>query len=74
MKLKPTKGQLDFLNWEFGVFFHFGIRSFYPATSIGTALLGETIGHKLICPKLTVEILDSDGEHKITEIKGYFTK
>ena len=21
--------QLDFLNWEFGVFFHFGIRSFY---------------------------------------------
>ena len=22
--------QLEFLNWEFGVFFHFGIRSFYP--------------------------------------------
>ena len=22
--------QVDFLNWEFGVFFHFGIRSFYP--------------------------------------------
>lgn len=22
--------QLDFLNWEFGLFFHFGIRSFYP--------------------------------------------
>ena len=22
--------QLDFLDWEFGVFFHFGIRSFYP--------------------------------------------
>ena len=21
--------QLDFLNWEFGVFFHFGIRTFY---------------------------------------------
>ena len=30
MKIKPTKGQLDFLRWEFGVFFHFGIRSFYP--------------------------------------------
>ena len=30
MKLKPTRGQLAFLNWEFGVFFHFGIRSFYP--------------------------------------------
>ncbi|MBQ1954230.1 MAG: alpha-L-fucosidase [Clostridia bacterium] len=25
----PTKKQLDFLNWEFGVFFHFGIRTFY---------------------------------------------
>ena len=22
--------QLEFLNWEFGVFFHFGIRTFYP--------------------------------------------
>ena len=22
--------QIDFLNWEFGVFFHFGIRSFFP--------------------------------------------
>lgn len=30
MKLKPTKQQLKFLDWEFGMFFHFGIRSFYP--------------------------------------------
>lgn len=30
MKLIPQKRQLDYLNWEFGVFFHFGIRSFYP--------------------------------------------
>jgi len=30
MKQIPTKGQIDFLNWEFGIFFHFGIRSFYP--------------------------------------------
>ena len=28
--MKPTKQQLDFLDWEFGIFFHFGIRSFYP--------------------------------------------
>ena len=28
--MKPTKQQLEFLDWEFGVFFHFGIRSFYP--------------------------------------------
>ena len=28
--MKPTKAQLQFLDWEFGVFFHFGIRSFYP--------------------------------------------
>lgn len=26
----PTARQLEFLNWEFGMFFHFGIRSFYP--------------------------------------------
>ncbi len=25
-----NKKQLDFLEWEFGIFFHFGIRSFYP--------------------------------------------
>ena len=25
-----SKKQLDFLDWEFGAFFHFGIRSFYP--------------------------------------------
>lgn len=30
MKIKPSQKQLDFLNWEFGVFFHFGIRSFFP--------------------------------------------
>ena len=22
--------QVEFLDWEFGIFFHFGIRSFYP--------------------------------------------
>jgi len=30
MKLKPTRSQLDFLSWEYGMFFHFGIRSFFP--------------------------------------------
>ncbi len=29
MKLKPTAGQLRFLDWEYGMFFHFGIRTFY---------------------------------------------
>ncbi|MBE6761915.1 MAG: hypothetical protein E7551_06470 [Ruminococcaceae bacterium] len=28
-KIKPNKKQLEFLDWEFGIFFHFGIRSFY---------------------------------------------
>lgn len=28
--LIPTKKQLDFLSWEFGIFFHFGLRTFYP--------------------------------------------
>ncbi|MCK9478971.1 MAG: alpha-L-fucosidase [Firmicutes bacterium] len=27
--IKPKNEQLDFLEWEFGVFFHFGIRTFY---------------------------------------------
>ena len=30
MHAKPLKKQLDFLNWEYGMFFHFGIRSFNP--------------------------------------------
>ena len=28
-KAKPTKKQLEYLDWEIGVFFHFGIRTFY---------------------------------------------
>lgn len=28
-KIKPSKKQLEFLDWEFGTFFHFGIRTFY---------------------------------------------
>lgn len=28
-KIKPKKEQLAFLDWEYGVFFHFGIRTFY---------------------------------------------
>ncbi len=27
--MKPDKKQLEFLDWEFGAFFHFGIRTFY---------------------------------------------
>jgi len=30
MNRKPSQKQLEFLDWEFGAFFHFGIRSFYP--------------------------------------------
>lgn len=29
-KIRPSKKQLEFLSWEFGLFFHFGIRTFYP--------------------------------------------
>ena len=28
--MNSYKKQLEFLDWEFGIFFHFGIRSFYP--------------------------------------------
>lgn len=27
--VKPSKRQLEFMDWEFGIFFHFGIRTFY---------------------------------------------
>lgn len=30
MRIMPSARQIEFLDWEFGVFFHFGIRSFYP--------------------------------------------
>ncbi len=30
MRIKPSCKQLDFLDWEMGMFFHFGIRSFFP--------------------------------------------
>ncbi len=29
MSIKPTQKQLEFLDWEIGVFFHFGIRTFF---------------------------------------------
>ena len=29
MKIKPSQKQLEFLNWEIGMFFTFGIRTFY---------------------------------------------
>lgn len=29
MKVKPTEKQLKFMDWEMGMFFHFGIRSFF---------------------------------------------
>ena len=28
--MNDYKKKLEFLDWEFGVFFHFGIRSFFP--------------------------------------------
>jgi len=33
MRPLPSRKQLDFLDWEFGAFFHFGIRTFYPGHS-----------------------------------------
>ena len=31
--VRPSAKQLEFLSWEFGVFFHFGIRAFYKGSS-----------------------------------------
>lgn len=32
-RIIPTQKQLDYMDWEFGVFFHFGIRSFFKGHS-----------------------------------------
>ncbi len=32
-RIIPQKKQLDYMDWEFGVFFHFGIRSFFKGHS-----------------------------------------
>lgn len=72
--MKLTKGQLNFLSWEFGVFFHFGIRSFNPGRKDWDGVEMELSIFTIRSPKLAVEIVDSDGEHQITEIKGYFAK
>lgn len=33
MSVKPSEKQLNFMSWEVGVFFHFGIRTFYEGHS-----------------------------------------
>ena len=43
--IKPE--QLDFLNWEFGVFFHFGIRTFYEGH---TDWDGQVMAPEGFCP------------------------
>ena len=42
---------------------------------------GKSVGHKLIChfgairaTKILVEITESDGEHKITDINAYYAR
>lgn len=29
MRIKPTMRQMEFQEWEFGIFLHFGIRTYY---------------------------------------------
>ncbi len=51
--LKPTSGQKDFLDWEYGMFFHFGIRSFYPGHV-------DWDGKEMLAEKFNPELLDCD--------------
>lgn len=51
--LKPTPGQLNFLDWEYGIFFHFGIRSFYPGHF-------DWDGKEMLAEKFNPEHLDCD--------------
>lgn len=52
-KLKPTAGQLEFLDWEFGVFFHFGIRSFFMGHK-------DWDGREMPCSAFNPEELDCE--------------
>ena len=46
--LRPTRKQLDFLSWEVGMFFHFGIRTFYNGHRDWD---GEEMSPEKFCPE-----------------------
>ena len=74
MKLKPTKGQLDFLSWEFGMFFHFGIRSFHPGHRDwdGRDMLLENFNPtELDCEEWACVALDAGAKYAILTTKHH---
>ena len=46
--IKPTRKQLDFLSWEVGMFFHFGIRTFHNGHRDWD---GEEMSPEKFCPE-----------------------
>ena len=50
MKVRPTRKQLDFLSWEVGMFFHFGIRTFNHGHEDwdGREMAAETFDPKML--------------------------
>jgi len=67
----PTARQLDYQDWEMGIFFHFGIRTFHE---------GRNIGHKAICRvplvacrKVIVEVTDADGAFALRGVELHNT-
>ena len=52
----PTQKQLDFMEWEFGLFFHFGIRTFYPGHKDWDGNKDPTILHEKSIPALVIRI------------------
>ena len=45
--IRPSQKQLDFLSWEVGMFFHFGIRTFYNGHRDWD---GEEMSPEKFCP------------------------
>lgn len=63
MSIKPSQKQLEFLSWEVGVFFHFGIRTFFEGHKcIGT--FPQTYAKQF---KLTID--EAEEGYKLNTIK-----
>lgn len=74
MKLKPTKQQMEFQDWEFGVFFHFGIRSFNPGHNDwdGIEMPPETFcPDKLDCEQWVLAAKEAGAKYTILTTKHH---
>lgn len=80
MPAAPTQRQLEYQDWEFGVFLHFSIwHGTGPRGAVPIKLYeGQNIGHKAICRfplvkagGLTVEVDQAEGEARMRSLEVF---